>query len=143
MTYEEELEQRIEALELELYNFKKFKRFYVPHLGTRVKLAEPWSFTLHPESRNSSLWEVVSDDKMYHSYWSGEDRPKSPIVTFPAGTELSVDRIYIRRGAKDFDSVTFRSIKGSCGDQKHLEKKRFWAKLADVRNMIVEIIEDE
>jgi hypothetical protein len=140
-TYEQELEERIEALEKELYNFRKFKRFYVPHLGTRIILAEDWTFSLFPESRNHSLWEVVTDVQMYTNW--RDPNPDPVMVTFPKGAEFSVDRIYIRKGAKVFDSVTFRSIKGSCGDQKKLEKKRFWAKLADVRNMIVEVVDDE
>jgi hypothetical protein len=44
-----------------------------------------------------------------------------------------VDRIYIRKGAADYSSITFR-IHGDPFD-----KKRFWAKLADVNNIVGEI----
>jgi hypothetical protein len=134
------LEKRLDEMEKELNDFRKYKRFYVPHLGTRVRLANEWTFSLFCEHRNSSLWEVVSNEKMTCELIRNQKVIK---VTLPEGCILSVDRLYVRRGAKDFDSVTFRTIKGSCGNQKKLEKNRFWAKLADVRNMIVEVLEDE
>lgn len=64
-------------------------------------------------------------------------------VILPAGTLLSIDRIYIRKGASDFSSITFYAkelgevvIPGSrwsWGNQKPTKRKaqRFWAKLAD------------
>lgn len=51
--------------------------------------------------------------------------------TVPRGTRLRVDRIYIRQGAPDFDSLTFWAL--------DLAKKRvrFFAKLADVNTMVI------
>jgi hypothetical protein len=46
--------------------------------------------------------------------------------TFPKGTKLLVKRIYIRRGAPDFDSVTFSAQNGP-----H-KGKTFWCALDDV-----------
>jgi hypothetical protein len=63
--------------------------------------------------------------------------------TIPTGAILSVERIYIRRGQADFDSVSFSLIRDSVkgtefGDK--LPKKgrvRFWAKLDDVNEIIL------
>lgn len=51
--------------------------------------------------------------------------------TVPRGTRLLVDRIYIRRGKAEWDSLTFWA--------QGLGKKRvrFFAKLADVNTMVV------
>ena len=135
------LEETVDHLQEQLAFYESYKKFYVPHLGSKLQLAEPWTFTLHPEHRNSKLWDAVTEDKIYdHMRGCSDPLPK---VTFPIGAILSVARIYIRQGGKEYDSVTFRSIKGSCGDQKHLEKKRFWAKLKDVHEMTVEILDEE
>lgn len=74
-------------------------------------------------------------------------------MTLPAGTELKVDRIYIRKGCEGFDSVTFwantppgalvkvnPAAKGGASpftmtlDSK--KKTRFWAKLAEVNHIM-------
>lgn len=51
--------------------------------------------------------------------------------TLPKGTRLRVDRIYIRKGKKEYDSLTFWAL--------DLSKKRvrFFARLADVNKAIV------
>jgi hypothetical protein len=63
------------------------------------------------------------------------------VVTIPAGTILKIDRIYIRKGVKDYSSLTFfaknlgttevinarRSYRGSTKTKK--TALRFWAKL--------------
>lgn len=70
-------------------------------------------------------------------------------VTLPAQTLLKVDRIYIRKGAEDFSSITFyaRSIPGH--DVVHSTKKtvglagrtRFWAKLEDCNRIEFERVD--
>jgi hypothetical protein len=67
-------------------------------------------------------------------------------ITLPAGTVLKVDRIYIRKGKKEYSSITFYAeglgettvLKASPWVRLHDTKKkklRFWAKLQDC-NMI-------
>lgn len=51
---------------------------------------------------------------------------------FVAGTILEVDRIYIRKGAADFSSVTFK-IRGD-------KVVRFWAKLNDVNKICCSVV---
>lgn len=52
-------------------------------------------------------------------------------ATLKAGQRLSVDRVYIRKGASDFSSITFNYI----GAPKGSGRVRFWAKLADVNGL--------
>ena len=63
-------------------------------------------------------------------------------ITLPAGTELTVRRIFIRQGARDFDSMTFTATipplkpapRGKVAKPKSV---RFWAKLDDCNTMEV------
>lgn len=71
------------------------------------------------------------------------------IVNFPAGTLLKVDRIYIRKGAKDYSSVTFHAknieiVNGEFVISKKKKPKsfRFWAKLHDCNNINFELQEE-
>jgi hypothetical protein len=59
-------------------------------------------------------------------------------VTLPKGTQLKVDRIYIRQGAEAFNSVTFRTTKQS--PNKKYASKRFWVKLQDANRIVADII---
>lgn len=47
--------------------------------------------------------------------------------------QLTVDRIYIRGRARDFDSITYRI--GTCPEKK-LQKSRFWVKLRDANKIV-------
>ena len=59
-------------------------------------------------------------------------------VTLPKGTQLKIDRIYIRRGSEAFNSVTFRTTK-ACPD-KRFANKRFWTKLRDANAITADIL---
>jgi hypothetical protein len=54
------------------------------------------------------------------------------------GTQLKIDRIYIRRGGESFSSVTFRTTK-TCPD-KRFASKRFWVKLREANEIVANII---
>lgn len=58
--------------------------------------------------------------------------------TLPKGTQLKIDRIYIRKGNEDYSSITFYIE--DCPDKTFRPKKkiRFWSKLDDVNNIIFE-----
>lgn len=51
-------------------------------------------------------------------------------VTLPKDTVLKIDRIYIRKGGADYDSLSFFAEHPSLSG-----KKRFWAKLNDVNQI--------
>lgn len=118
-------------------------RLFIPPLGTKLKLTERWDFTLHNEYRNESLRTAlgIGNDDGYHS----KKRDPDVLIGLPAGTILTVDRIYIRKGCGDFDSVTFwldgkKAIKDISKGVGLKGKKRFWAKLQDVNTMLAEVI---
>jgi hypothetical protein len=134
------------------------KQFYIPALGTEVVLAEDWSFHVVNDHRNAKLVQALSLAPLPGStpgigIWNGyyplgtypapspserytvwaQTRAAGVTACLPKGTWLKIDRIYIRKGAKDFDSVTFY---GRLLNSK--KSFRFFAKLVDVNAMVVE-----
>jgi hypothetical protein len=109
-------------------------RLYIPALGDAMILAKDWTFQLFPEGRNESLYLYLGIAFPIR-VWGQTAEPVT--VTLPIGTTLSVDRIYIRRGAKDFDSVTFNLIGAKTQQLRYGSKVRvrFWAKLPDANNI--------
>jgi hypothetical protein len=123
-------------------------RLFIPTLGTLLELTSDWTFTLHHEPRNITLFEHLS--LTFDScYW--QKKLDDPVVTIPKGTLLKIDRIFIRNGMSDYDSVTFSApdIKvASAGywaqrDPKAKKTKRavrFWAKLEDANKIEADIV---
>lgn len=136
-------------------------KLFIPELGTQLKLTEDWTFDLHAEHRNATVgqmngykleyipqrfpeWKGGQPYPIYvpgmHDWWVKEGVENTHIipVTLPVGTILKVDRIYIRKGAKDFSSISF-FISGApkVTTQKNQYRNavtrpvRFWAKLSD------------
>lgn len=147
------------------------KQLFIPAVGTELTLAEPWQFTVVNERRNQTLVEWMTGEPVtggpYCFFPLGEvtdergcrDWQKSQRLTttctFPAGTVLKIDRIYLRKGNKDahdYDSITFicKGLKApstrtlwSRTDRKDRVQKvkaavRFFAKLEDVNRMVIE-----
>ena len=100
---------------------------------------EPWTFTLHREYRNKSMFKLLKDTST--NVYSGPSRP----VTLSPGTALAVDRIYIRQNNTEYDSITFRLL--SCPGIKVPTKEsfgkksiaRFWVKLAECNGIEIEV----
>lgn len=122
--------------------------FFVPDIGTVVRLKEDWTFRLYPESRNYDMFQDLGIEYGSNYRWDWRLRDKGATdVVLRASTRLKVDRVYIRKGAKDYSSLTFNIQKGKdcvCvfkGREHVFEKKgrRFWAKLGDVNKMVVEV----
>lgn len=119
-------------------------RFLVPDIGTRIRLKEDWTFLLHREGRNVGM---IMDIRVRYPWEKNEKGNDVYSVALKAGTILKVDRIYIRKGVKDYSSITFNVEKGHnsviChANGEHVFSKkgaRFWAKLSDVNNMVVEV----
>ncbi|WP_434715626.1 hypothetical protein [Paraburkholderia sp. A3RO-2L] len=120
-------------------------QLFVPPLGTKLRLVEPWDFSLFNERRNATLMALLGDTRKLE-YHDVEGIP----ATLPAGTVLIIDRYYIRHGLDEFDSVSFR-MQGVSAEAKTYSfsakatrrQVRFWAKLPDVNNMCVDVIEAE
>lgn len=109
-------------------------KLFIPELGTNLLLTEDWTVTIHPERRNEGFYKFTK--RPCEGYFCKGAEVFT--YTIPKGSVLSVERIYIRAGAKDFSSITFRyiPIKGKAGI-------RFWAKLEEVNNIEFELIQSE
>lgn len=118
-------------------------KLYIPTVGELIQLTADWTFDLYNESRNHTLMTFLNDPRE-QIYYGTQDKPLP--CTIPAGAVLALDRIYIKKGAPEFDSVTFR-WKGMA-TQPRMEKDwrgndvkvprkpvRFWAKLKDVNTI--------
>lgn len=120
-------------------------KLYIPEIGDSIKLLSPWTFDLYNEDRNSSLMEVTKDPRKV--IWTGHKDFGALPCTIPAGTVLKIDRIYIRKGVKDYSSITFlwKGMSTESRIEKYLwdgseykvprKPVRFWARLADVNNI--------
>lgn len=129
-------------------------KLYIPHLGDQLRLTSDWAFALHREWRNETMFSHLG------LKYDGEG---FVLARLPKDTILKVDRIYIRKGASDFDSVTFmipgQKIKGetTTGTYKVVgdptvytyERKtptkpvRFWVKLDHANEIEFESLHDD
>lgn len=109
---------------------------------------------IHAELENlESKYRSVKPNNHWGSYnsYTREDRElerqlrsqliynQEADVTIFAGTTLSVDRIYIRKGSSEYSSLSF-FIQYS-PKKTYKKKPRFWAKLADCNKIVFELEE--
>lgn len=116
-------------------------KLFIPPIGSKLILSKPWTFGLYSERRNDTLIQKLRDTG--HNIPERAVDPNNPWAshytsqllcdfTLLAGTQLSVSRIYIRQGNKEYDSVSFNISTKVNGKSV---KGRFWAKLDDVNQM--------
>ena len=122
-------------------------KMFIPPLGYELILTENWHFKLFFEYRNEKLlelnnwkaesyfiWKNLETDEEKNFHYRNENTIPEEYrfinCILPEHTILKVDRIYIRKGAKDFDSVSF--FADIPGQKKRV---RFWAKLDEVNNI--------
>jgi hypothetical protein len=95
---------------------------------------------LHREFRNRTLWRIVTGFDIVANRWgmplANQFRPTTAVVLLP-GTELKFDRIFIRQGHENYNSVTFR---GEVHHNGVIRKVRFWATLDDANKIDYEVI---
>jgi hypothetical protein len=99
------------------FNEERNVKLCIPKLGSVLILTSEWQFTLIRESRNKTFFQQVVIKP-------GVQRE---LISLPAGTQLKVERVYIRQGAPEYDSVTFRIV-----GQKNA---RFWVRLEDANKI--------
>lgn len=104
-------------------------KLYIPEIGDIITLSSNWNFSLYEESRNEDLMKVIGQEFK----WNRRDEKRNWQVMLPKGTELKIDRIYIRKGVSDYSSLTF--FINSSPDTRITKKIRFWAKLSDVNTI--------
>ncbi len=114
-------------------------RFFIPEIGTKLKLTRDWTFPLHYETRNVTTFQALQIPFIGEKKWWGwnllGNTEEFALATIPAGLILNVDRIYIRKGNSGFSSVTFWT---TIPERKN--RFRFWAKLADVNQIECEVL---
>lgn len=94
-------------------------------------MACDWTFKLHPERRNqgfASKYDLFSKKDGWDK--KNEIDGKYYLVTQEAGTVFSTNRLYVKQGQKDFESITLLAQNGN-------KKGRFWVKLEDINNAII------
>lgn len=120
-------------------------KFFIPSLGTKLRLTQPFTFLLYDERRNDKFWEKFHGNgaggittKVYKGPFSRYQPVKALPTTLPVGTVLSVSRIFIRAGSSSFNSITFQVIKIKGID---VPIGRFWIKLDEINeNLECEIL---
>jgi len=128
-------------------------KLFIPAIGDKICLTKAWTFHLHDEKRNAALWSYLFPDDedigtYSHAYagdwvggaWVRRYKYKPREITIPKGSVLTVDRLYVRKGAKDFDSISFFLTKDS--PLKNKKVLRFWAKLNDVNKIECKLVEE-
>ena len=115
---------------------------YIPACGDRITLAAAWTFTLYLERRNIGFAKTKELVEKGVNPWilNTSREMKRFDVTFPAGTMLEVDRVYIRtfnktfvKDENDFDSITWKVMNPK--NKKPFPKQRFWSKLVDANRI--------
>lgn len=112
--------------------------FHIPCIGDVIKLTQPWSFTCETERRNNDflvfMGVMTYDEDTYSPFNKYMIQAGTEFsLSFPIGTTLRVDRIYIRKGLSGFDSVSFWV---SIPNKK--KKQRFWVKVSEANKIIGE-----
>ena len=113
-------------------------QLYIPEIGDQIRVTAPWTFNLYREWRNHKFqvaYGLLDPTTWKYKYEFSSSPDRCDPVTIVENTILGVDRVYIRKGAAKFSSVTFISKNGA------YKGKRFWAKLIDVNRMEFEIVE--
>ena len=101
------------------------KQVNIPSLGSVLILTKDWKFGLYAEKRNKSLLDVHTPDvKATH-----QKCVKAQDFKLPAGSQLLVDRVFLRQRREQLSSVTFQIVACPIPEYKGT---RFWACLGDV-----------
>lgn len=113
-------------------------KLYVPKLGDILELSNKWEPKVYYEYRNSSVLYAYLEGNLDNNKFHYSNRDSFEKIIFPSGTKLRVDRIYIRKGAGNFDSITF--VIEQHPHNKEYNKKRFWVKLDDANNIEFDMV---
>lgn len=104
--------------------------------------SEPFPFMLSEDKRVVKVTGLVEKPTKFPDRYQGVDLTARLVLgaeaplTLPAGSVLTVDRIYVRKGQGDFSSLSFFLAGG-----KKPKASRFWAKLSDCNNIEFEKVE--
>lgn len=110
-------------------------------LWVSIEDLPPWDLPYPEDAIESKIWNKAYDEWALKA--SKIEHKSELLVTIPANTILSIDRIYIRKGAKDYSSITFyaknlgkiETMSRWTGKKLNKKALRFWAKLSDCNNI--------
>jgi len=123
--------------------------FFIPEIGTLIRLEEDWTFTLYAEYRNDSLMKIFmknSIPKDANLNWNlqsiRQNLYKNQIVELPKGLVVKIDRIYIRKGLSQYSSITFtipnpktKKDKQEMPHNLEFGGTKFWVKLHECNGL--------
>lgn len=138
---------------------KNRRKFFIPTIGTEVRLSEDITIKLSMDIINVKFLAKYFDDikisyigDKYPSYVTKETVSKkyqSKIFTqtvffckldLPKGLSLIIDKMYIKKNMSSYDSITFRLGKKQVINNVAWSG-RFWLPLKDVNNLTVDVKE--
>ena len=95
--------------------------FFIPELGTKIKNPEDWTFSVVCDHRNMCLFQA--ENVTFPTNWTDPAFQKHAFnKTFPKNSILQIDRIYVRKGAEEWSSVSLFILETT--DPKFSTKKR-------------------
>jgi len=130
-------------------------KLFIPTIGVQLKLLKDTvihilndndrNFTFLQKlkcefgDRKDSHWykDVIGLDPVFEKLYKMSFKDNWVELTLPTGVVLKVDRIYLRKGKDDYDSLTF-----TLDGKKTIPNGRFWLKLDTVNTLEVEIAND-
>lgn len=98
------------------HNYYTFNYFTPKYTLFSMWVKKPYDFLL--DDYHETMRKIITN----------KEYEESIVVSLPKDTKLKIDRVYIRKGASDFSSVSFTT-------KINNKKVRFWAKLKDVNNI--------
>jgi hypothetical protein len=115
----------------------------IPELGQKLLLQNDLEVEIYLEYRNEKFLGQINPDWLLSSanrYYNSGRMPKHRVM-LPAGTLLTVDRIYIRKGSSDYNSVTFSHTRTDKAlRSSRLPTGRFWISLKQANELDVEFV---
>lgn len=116
---------------------------WIPRPGDALRLLKPWTAEILLERRNArALMKMLSLKSEIEAYEvCGKKKDQVTTFEFGIGDVLVVDRIYVRQGKPDFDSITFivKSFKPRPFQHPQITGARFWVKLRDANKIDAEL----
>lgn len=84
---------------------------YLPEVGVKLLLNQPWTFELEDRTHNAAFWEKVTGTTPIRG--SGFAASAAPVqITIPAGCILVLTRIHMRRNYP-CNFLSFRLLKNT------------------------------
>ena len=116
-------------------------KMFIPPLKTKLQTLKPWTVYLHREHRNRSLWQHLEgiDEIVFKEHMLTHCRTLVKKTIILPGSELTVSRVYIRKGAEGHSSVTLYGKVYLKPDDRPITC-RFWVCLDDWNTLNAEVI---